>query len=62
MTKSELLQAIKSVGAAMLGVQSNENRIKDFKQGSLPAFIIVGIIATLLFVLAVASIASLVAG
>ena len=62
MTTSELLQVIKSVFAAMIGVQSNENRIKDFKQGSLAAFIIAGLIATVVFIVIIAKVATLAAG
>lgn len=51
MPKADLLQVIKSVIAAGIGVQSNKNRENDFKNGSLPSFIIVGLIATVLFVL-----------
>ncbi|QWF70848.1 DUF2970 domain-containing protein [Methylomonas paludis] len=62
MTKTNLLQVVKSVISAFIGVQSNSNREHDFKNGSLPAFIIVGLIATLVFILAIAKLASLATG
>ena len=56
--KVNLLQVIKSVLSAMLGVQSDRNRETDFKQGSLVAYIAVGITATLVFIYVIAKIAS----
>ena len=35
MSKPTITQVIKSVLAAAIGVQSNDNRQKDFEQGSL---------------------------
>jgi hypothetical protein len=58
MTKPSLLHVVKSVIFAAIGVQSNKNREIDFKQGSLPVYLIVGLIITLLFILAIASVAS----
>jgi len=40
----------KSVASAFFGVQSNKNREKDFTQGKLSHFIIVGIISVIVFV------------
>lgn len=37
--------------AAFFGVQSEKNRVRDFTQGKMSHFIIMGIIATLLFIL-----------
>ncbi|HSP32400.1 MAG TPA: DUF2970 domain-containing protein [Halomonas sp.] len=42
---------VKSVLAALLGVQSNQRRQEDFSSGKPAAFIITGIVVTLLFVL-----------
>lgn len=58
MSKPSLLHVIKSVFAAIIGVQSEKNRELDFKHGSLPAYIIVGLIATLLFIFTIVSIVS----
>jgi len=62
MTKPNLLHVVKSVFAAAIGVQSDKNREVDFKHGSLPAYIIIGLIATLLFIFTIAKIVSLVLG
>ncbi len=62
MSKPSLLHVVKSVIAAAIGVQSNKNREIDFQHGSLPAYVIVGLIATVLFILAIVSIVSVVVG
>jgi hypothetical protein len=62
MSKPSLLHVVKSVIAGIVGVQSDKNREVDFKHGSLPAYIVVGFVATLLFILAIISIVSLVIG
>lgn len=51
--KLSILQVIQSVLAASFGVQSNRNRERDFNQGSAKAFIIAGLVGTLLFILTV---------
>ena len=58
MSKPGLLHVIKSVIAAGIGVQSNKNREIDFEHGSLSSYLIVGLIATLLFILALVFIVS----
>jgi len=50
MTQPSIFQILKSVLAAFIGVQSEENRKKDFTQGSLKNYIIGGIVFTVLFV------------
>jgi len=60
MSKPSLLHVIKSVIAAGIGVQSNKNREIDFEHGSLSSYIIVGFIATVLFILTILSIVSVV--
>jgi hypothetical protein len=62
MSKPNLLHVVKSVFAAAIGIQSEKNREVDFKHGSLPAYIIVGLIGTVLFILAIVSVVSLVTG
>jgi hypothetical protein len=62
MSKPSLLHVVKSVFAAIIGVQSNKNREVDFKNGSLPAYIAVGLVATLLFIYTIVSIVSMVTG
>lgn len=44
-------QILASTLAAMLGVQKNSRRIRDFSQGKPHQFIIAGLIAATLFVL-----------
>ena len=51
-----ILDVIKSVLAAMFGVQSEENRERDFKHGKASHFIAVGIAFTVIFVLVLISI------
>ncbi len=53
-------QVIKSVVAAALGVQSEEARQRDFTQGSPAAFIIGGLVFTVLFVIALVVVVNLV--
>ncbi|PPD34461.1 MAG: hypothetical protein CTY19_04320 [Methylomonas sp.] len=62
MSKPSILHVVKSVFAAAIGVQSNKNRELDFKHGSLPAYIIVGLIGTVLFIIAIVAVVSLVIG
>ncbi|HRY16414.1 MAG: DUF2970 domain-containing protein [Candidatus Competibacteraceae bacterium] len=47
------LSIILSVLAAFFGVQSEKNRTRDFQQGRPIHYILVGLIMTLLFILAV---------
>lgn len=60
--KPGLKQIIASVLAAGLGVQSEQNRKRDFQHGSAKDYIIVGIIATVIFVAAIMGIVKLVLG
>ncbi len=53
----ELLQ---SVGAALFGVQSEAARKRDFSRGKASHFLIIGVIATALFVLAIVGVVKLV--
>ncbi len=50
MSKPTILQVIKSVLSAAIGVQSEDNRLKDFEQGSLMTYVIAGVVFTLLFI------------
>lgn len=49
--KIPIFAIIKSVLAAMFGVQSGDNRERDFTKGNPVVFIVVGIVLTALFVL-----------
>ena len=48
--KVGFLQLVGSVLAAGFGVQSSKNRERDFQQGRFGAFVIAGIVFTVLFV------------
>jgi len=55
-----LRQMISSVFAAAFGVQSSRNRERDFSRGKPLHFIVLGVIFTALFVLAVVLVVNLV--
>jgi len=48
--KPTLVDVLKSVLASFFGVQSDENRKRDFQQGNPAQFIIVGLVLTVLFI------------
>lgn len=48
-----LWQTATSVGASFVGVQSSKNRERDFKHGKAAHFIVMGVVATAVFVLLV---------
>ena len=58
--ESSFISVIKSVGAAFLGVQSNKNRERDFSEGKLSHFIIVGVLGAAIFIGALVAVVSLV--
>ncbi|MEY4767790.1 MAG: hypothetical protein RL637_429 [Pseudomonadota bacterium] len=60
MTKPTLIQVIKSVLSAFIGIQSDKNRQFDFNQGAIKDYIIVGLIATVLLVSMIIFLVSLV--
>jgi hypothetical protein len=47
------LQTIASVMASFFGVQSSRNRARDFQRGSAGRFIVIGVVATGLFIFTV---------
>ena len=55
-----LLQIIFSVLAAFLGVQSERNRERDFQHGKSTHYIVVGLIMTLLLIVALVGLVKLV--
>jgi hypothetical protein len=57
---SSLINTVKSVAAAFFGVQSNKNRERDFSQGKLSHFIIVGILGVFIFIAVLVAIVALV--
>ena len=52
-TPHTLWDTIKSVAAPFFGVQSSKNRNRDFKHGKAAHFIVVGLVATAVFIFAV---------
>lgn len=62
MAKPTILQIIKSVLSAYIGVQSEANRQQDFSQGSMKTYIIAGIVFTVLFVGVIIFVVSVVLG
>ncbi|MGE0858171.1 MAG: DUF2970 domain-containing protein [Gammaproteobacteria bacterium] len=48
-----LREVVGSIMAALLGVQSSRNHERDFRRGSARQYIVVGLIATVIFVLVV---------
>jgi len=62
MSKPTIIQVIKSVLSAAIGVQSEGNRLKDFEQGSLMTYVIAGVIFTILFIFALIFLVSTVIG
>ena len=51
--KPTLWQVVSSVLGAFFGVQSDKTRERDFTQGNPWAYIVVGLVAVILFVLAI---------
>lgn len=58
--KPSLWDVIKSVLAAMFGVQKGETRERDFSTGNPWVFIVVGIVMTVLLVLAIVTVVKVV--
>lgn len=58
--KLGIVSMVVSVLAAFLGVQTEKNRQRDFQHGSPKAYIIIGVILTILFVLGLIGVVNLV--
>lgn len=54
------LRTFASVFAAFLGVQSEENRVRDFQEGRFSAFVVAGVMLTVVFLLSVYGLVQLV--
>lgn len=50
MSKPTITQVIRSILAAVIGIQSDANRQRDLKEGHLSVYLIGGVIFTVLFV------------
>ncbi|MCB1747425.1 MAG: DUF2970 domain-containing protein [Gammaproteobacteria bacterium] len=57
-----LRETFGSIVAAAIGVQSNKNRERDFRRGSARNYIVLGLVATLLFILTVYGAVKLILG
>jgi hypothetical protein len=62
MSKPTVTQVIRSVLAAVIGIQSDANRQRDLKEGYLPVYLIGGVIFTVLFVIALIFLVSSIIG
>ena len=62
MSRPSISEVVKSVLSAAIGVQSDKNRQKDFSKGSLPVYLIVGFIFTIVFVSAIIAVVRMVTG
>ena len=51
--RQSLGSVFRSVSASMFGVQSSRKHAEDFSKGSIASYVVVGFVATVLFVLAV---------
>jgi hypothetical protein len=58
--RQSLGSVIRSVSASMFGVQSSSKHEEDFARGDARTYIVVGLVATILFVLAVWGVVQLV--
>ena len=58
--KQSLGSVFRSVSASMFGVQSSKKHAEDFRKGDVSSYVIVGLAATILFVLTVWGIVQLV--
>jgi hypothetical protein len=58
--KPGFMDIVKSTLAAGLGVQSNKNRERDFKHGSIKTFAVAGIIFTVIFIAVVITVVKIV--
>jgi Protein of unknown function (DUF2970) len=61
-SKPTIIQTIKSILAAFVGVQSDKNRKLDFEQGSLTTYVVGGLIFTVVFVASLIFVVSKVLG
>ncbi|MCK7459704.1 DUF2970 domain-containing protein [Idiomarina aminovorans] len=59
-SKPGIFNMVVSVLAAFLGVQTEENRQRDFQHGSPKVYIIIGVILTILLVLGLIGLVNLV--
>lgn len=58
--KPSFLQVVGSVASAFVGIQSSKNKERDFTEGNFKAFVVVGLIFTLIFIASVYTMVQLV--
>jgi hypothetical protein len=58
--QQSLFSVMRSVAASMFGVQSGRKHADDFRHGKVSTYIVVGLIATVLFVLTIWGVVQLV--
>ena len=58
--KLGIVDVLKSTLAGALGVQSNKNRERDFKHGSIKVYAVAGVIFTVVFIVVVVTVVKLV--
>ena len=58
--RQSLASVFRSVAASMFGVQSSRKHEEDFASGDATTYVVIGLIATILFVLAVWGVVQLV--
>jgi hypothetical protein len=61
LNKPRFWQVTKSVLSAVIGVQSNRNRVQDFESSTIWPFVVGGLIFTVLFVGGLIALVSMVA-
>jgi hypothetical protein len=62
MAQPSILQVLKSVLSAFIGIQSKENREQDFTQGKASHYIVIGVVVTILFIISLIVLVSKVIG
>lgn len=53
-------QIVLSTMSAFIGIQSNKNRVRDFKHGNIYAYVVSGLIFTALFIFCVVTVVKMV--
>ena len=51
--RQSLWSVTRSVIASMIGVQSSKKHEEDFKEGKVSTYIVMGVVATIVFILAI---------
>jgi hypothetical protein len=62
MAQPTILQMLKGVLSAFIGIQSKENREIDFSKGKASHYIVIGLVMAILFIVALVFVVSTVLG